>query len=265
MFGSEQPDPQIFFTAGIAHSLAVFGDRRAPAVEAALTSALAWLEDIQRNDGGWPILATDADSDVITTAFAGDLLRRAGHQRPYNRAAAFLIARQLPVGLWQSRGGHDDAHSAIVVEVLEARLLPIQPFEHRLSLARDLFAKADDLARAADEVSDQIALITSHQAVEMLLYSAIEALDPPGNIWEANGQRTIGLRGALTMLEARLNEEGDGVLSRKSQMQMLASARDTIVHKGLIVAPSAVSGHLGEAKKFLSATSLRALGYDLLG
>ena len=263
--GSEEPDPLVFYSAGIAHNLAVFGDRRTPAIDEALTRALAWLEGVQRPEGGWPIRMRDAASDVITTAFTGDLLRRAGHQRGYERAVAFLIAQQHSAGLWLANRGDADAHSAIVLEVIEARLPPFPAFQHFLSLARDLFVKADELARTADEVSDQIALITAHQAVEMLLYAALEALEQPGNIWDGGGQRTIGLRGALTLLEQRLSEDGGGALSRKSQMQMLASARDTIVHKGHPVARSAVRSHLDDAQKFLSAASQRTLGYDLLG
>jgi len=258
-------DGLVFYTAGITHSLAVFGDRRAPQIEAALQRSLAWLEKVQQADGGWPTRTHDAASDVVTTAFVGDLLRRAGRKTCFDRAANFLVAQQHSAGLWLSTRSDAEAYSAIVFEMLEARLSLLPEFDHRLSLARDLFAKADELANADDEVSDQIALITAHQAVEMFLYSALEALDPPSITWQANGQQTIGLRAALVMLDQRLTEEGGGSLGRRSQMQTLASARDGIVHKGAIVARSAVRGHLNETQRFLSAASLRALSYDLLG
>jgi hypothetical protein len=257
--------PLIFLSAGIAHSLAVFGDRRAPENETALAQAIGWLETAQRPDGGWPIRADDAAADIVTTAFTADFLRRVGNQRAFERAAAFLVAKQHPAGLWSTMKSDADAHSVIVHEVLEGLLPPFPTFEHRLSLARDLFVKADDLARAYDEVSDQIALITAHQAVEMFLYSALEALDPPDNIWESNGQRTIGLRIALGLLEQRLIAMDGGPLRLKSQMQSLASARDGIVHKGAVVARSVARNHLEEVQRFLSAASIRALGYDVLG
>lgn len=261
----ETPKRLIFYSAGIAHSLAVFGDRRAPETEAALRNVFAWLEEVQRADGGWAICANDSESDVVTTAFVADLLRRAGYQSCYNRAAKFLWAQQHSAGLWSSTRGDADAHSAIVFEVLEGRLSLFPEFDHRLSLTRDLFAKAYQLVRAEDEISDQIALIAAHQAVEMLLYSALEALEPPGITWEANGQRTVGLRVALANLNQCLIEKGGEALNRKSQMQTLASARDGIVHKGTVVARSAVREHLDETQKFFSATSLRVLGFDLLG
>jgi hypothetical protein len=231
----------------------------------ALSRALVWLEEVQRDDGGWPIRWRDAESDIVITALTGDLLRRAGRRRAFDRAATFLIAKQQPSGLWFFGSRNADAYNAIVIEVLEARLAAFPPPNHRLSLARDLFAKADELASEGEEVSDQIALITVHQAIEMFLYSALESLDPPQDIWEANGQRTIGLRSAVSKLDECLREATGVHLSCKSQVQMLASARDGIVHKGIVVARSTVRDHLSDAQKFLTATSQRTIGYDLLG
>ena len=262
---SEDHDPLTFISAGIAHSLSVFGDLRSPANETAYKRVIAWLEKVQRTDGGWPIRHSDAESDILTTALAGDFLRRAGHQRSFDRAATFLIAQQHSAGLWFSGARNADAYNAIVFEVLEARLPPFPQSDHRIHLARGLFVKAEELWREEDEISDQLAVITAHHAAEMLSYSALEALNPPEDIWEANGRRTIGLRVALAKLDERLKVDSGAALRFKSQMLGLAAARDEIVHKGGTVARSAVRGHIDVARGYLSAASRNTLGYDLLG
>jgi hypothetical protein len=262
--GSDESDPLVFYSVGIVHSAAVFGDQRIQLVKSSIERGVEWLIRVQRADGGWPKRIKNQDSDVLTTAFAADLLRRVGYEAPYERAVAYLLAQQLPAGLWWSGRADADSVSAIVLETLERRLAAFPAFDHRLSLARDLFAKADELGRADDEVSDQIGLISAHQAIEMFLYSALEALDPPSSTWQANGLQTIGLRVALSTLEERLREDGNGALKYKGQIQLLASARDGIVHKGIVVARSAVRTYLKDARRFISETSHRTLGFDLL-
>lgn len=145
------------------------------------------------------------------------------------------------------------------------RLSPISALDHRLSLSRDLLAKAFELSRTNDGISAQIAAMTAHQAIEMFLYSALEALDPPGEIWQPNGQQTIGLRVAMKDLGDRLFELDKIALSRKSQVLQLASARDGIVHKGHLVSPDSVLCYIDDAIKFISAASTRVLKFDLLG
>jgi hypothetical protein len=107
--------------------------------------------------------------------------------------------------------------------------------------------------------------MTAHQAIEMFLYSALEALDPPGEIWQPNGQQTIGLRVAMKELGDRLFGLDQIALSRKSQVLQLASARDGIVHKGQLVSPDSVLCYIDDAIKFISAASTRVLKFDLLG
>lgn len=264
-YDKDAPVPLVFYTVGIAHSLAIFGDRRDQLVGDAINRALLWLEHAQNADGGWPIRVGDDASDVLTSALAADLMRRSGRSGCYGRAVAYLIDQQHLAGLWHSPPSDADAVSAIVFEVIEERLSPIPELDHRLSLSRDLLAKAFELSRTNDGVSAQIAAMTAHQAIEMFLYSALEALDPPGEIWQPNGQQTIGLRVAMKELGDRLFGLDQIALSRKSQVLQLASARDGIVHKGQLVSPDSVLCYIDDAIKFISAASTRVLKFDLLG
>lgn len=261
---NDQNRPLVFTSAGIAHCLAIFGNLRNETYRAAYNNALSWLESTQMPDGGWPKTSGEEHSDILTTALTADLLRRAGQVRPFQRAVSFLFKLQHSAGLWYSGHKNSDAFNAIVLEVLEERLHVFPPSDHKLEIARGLFAKAEELAREKDEIADQVALITAHQAAEMLSYSVLEALDPPGDIWEPNG-RTIGLRVALARLDERLRQDGGGALRFRSQVQSLAAARDEIVHKGGTSSRSAVDSHLDAARSYMTSVSLRLLGYDLLG
>ena len=75
--------------------------------------------------------------------------------------------------------------------------------EGLLSLARDLMFKSEELAASNDQVDIQLSVIAAHHAAELFSYGVLTAFNPPVSFTRNDG-KTVGLREALGLLEARL-------------------------------------------------------------
>jgi hypothetical protein len=263
--------PGYYLTATILYGLAVFGDQLDDAVRNGLRVGLRWLADAQTATGGWPIADRDgaAEGDVLTTAVAMDLLRRADEESfalEIARGEAFLLSQQTTVGFWIFPSDPVGLMH-VVLECLGRDLPPIQQREGLLSLARDLMFKAEELARSSDQVDIQLCVIAAHHAAELFTYGVLTAFDPPVSFTRNDG-KTVGLREALGLLEGRLRlarelDAGQG-LPLRDQLQLLANSRDAIVHQGQIVSATQARAQIVHARRFLERQSLARLGHQLL-
>ncbi|HEX2313857.1 MAG TPA: prenyltransferase/squalene oxidase repeat-containing protein [Thermomonospora sp.] len=81
---------------------------RRPANEEAVRRGLAWLEDRQRPDGGWPSAADDHRSLVYPTALAVRVLALYGRSGPVAQGVRWLRAAQCPDGGWGATAASGD-------------------------------------------------------------------------------------------------------------------------------------------------------------
>jgi hypothetical protein len=266
-----QNRPGHFLTVVILYGVAVFGDQLDGTVRNGLRAGLRWLAASQGTNGGWRISEDDGDAegDVLTTALAVDLLRRADEESfvgEIERGEAYLLGRQTSVGFW-TFPSDPVGLMPVVLECLGRDLPPIQQREGLLNLARDLMFKSEELARSNDQVDIQLCVIAAHHAAELFTYGVLTAFDPPVSFTRNDG-KTVGLREALGLLETRLRQDGELAANQglplRDQVQLLANLRDAIVHQGQIVSAEQARAQIVHARRYLERQSQARLGHDIL-
>jgi hypothetical protein len=182
---------------------------------------------------------------------------------PIQRAEAWVVSQQHPLGGWTFRGFEQTFLLVLGVEALAGKPTSFHNVNHLLRLSREMLFKSLELLNQADTVDYQLAVIAAHNACEMFLYGYFLSLSPEEQYVQSNGQ-TIGLTQALGKLQERLRE--DGILPRtrtlphRQQVQQLSTVRDGIVHRGAAVSGADARTHVEAAQRFISAHSEQLLG-----
>ena len=179
----------------------------------------------------------------------------------------FILGQQVSFGLWHFDDRKSHALNILVMDVLEKLLPPIPQQERLLELSRELFFKAEELARSGEHVDAQIAVMVAHHAVEMFHYGLFSSMDPAEVFVKSDG-KTIGVREALGILQRRLQADANlavkAGLPFRNDIQLLANARDAIVHQGQTVSGENSTYHVRQARRFLEELSSLVLGGNLL-
>jgi hypothetical protein len=109
--------------------------------------------------------------------------------------------------------------------------------------------------------------MVAHHAVEMFHYGLFSSMDPAEVFVKSDG-KTIGVREALGILQRRLQADAklaaNAGLPFRNDIQLLANARDAIVHQGQTVTGGNTTYHLRQARRFLEQLSGLVLGGNLL-
>jgi len=188
------------------------------------------------------------------------------YRAAYEHGEQFILGQQESFGLWHFDDRKSDALNILVMDVLEKLLPPIPQQERLLELSRELFFKAEELVRSGEHVDAQIAVMVAHHAVEMFHYGLFSSTDPAEVFVKSDG-KTIGVREALGILQRRLQADANlaasaGLLFR-NDIQLLANARDAIVHQGQTITTENSTHLVRQARRFLEQLSGLILGGNL--
>lgn len=150
----------------------------------------------------------------------------------------------------------------IVLEAIERVRQPAVVWTPATKAAVALVVRGERLAREDGPDARQLAVVSVHAGIEALLYAALEARGK--RVMEGN--RTIGLRSALTKVQGNLQEHGvlgrADALPSRTAVERLAYLRDEIIHKGLAVSSTDIAELIASARTFCTYVSEAMLGGD---
>ena len=235
-----------------------------------IEKAKRWLLANASPSGGWrnPVI-TDEESDVLATVVALDALRRVGAPADHpaiQEAEGALIRWQHPTGYWEIKKSLVEFPTVIAVEYLRSRSARGTLPNAFLLSGRSLVARAENLVLSDIRADARLAVIAAFHGLEHVLYGWLLVKDDKAEIFRGN--ETCGFRPALKMFEDLAQREiwigADKGLPFRTQLQMLATNRDHIVHQGVLMSIEDAEKHIGVVRQFIRRFEDKALGFPLL-
>ena len=120
---------------------------------------------------------------------------------------------------------------------------------------REFVQIAKQLLEQGGDANAKMSIIALTHGLEFQLYAMLSASEGTGGVFQSNGQQTIGARNALAKLQEYLvtqDEVREGsALRYQSQLSLMLSTRDSIVHKNASVSKSDVIQWISEVEAFV--------------
>ncbi|WP_299986781.1 hypothetical protein [uncultured Ruegeria sp.] len=195
----------------------------------------------------------------MATLLAIEALRRSGeakYSHELSEGRKRLLALQTDSGAWET--------GALDASLLTRKI--IGHFEEsNLAWDNGTVGKLNRSGRAFVEIAKQLieqggsenakmAIVSLVHGLEFQLYSSLSSPDISANIFRKGGQQTIGARDAMSMLREYLIGKGelgtDSTLKFQSQISLMISTRDSVVHKNASVSRSDISHWIKEVESF---------------
>jgi hypothetical protein len=231
-------------------------------VEEYALPACEWIAGKQKPDGLWSdeSFSSIDGGVVLPTLLAVAALKKSGQSKfahNLNQGEHKLIQLQTDSGAWES-------------EFLDTSLVTRKVLNHffRSDLiwdggtvgklersGREFMEVAKQLLEQGGDANAKMALVALTHGLEFQLYSFLSAPDIAINIFRKDGQQTIGAREAISIFRDHLVNEGkvrEGAgLKFQSQMSLMISARDAVVHKNATVLRSDLLQWIREVEMFV--------------
>lgn len=232
-----------------------------------------WLLEKQKPDGSWSREHVSKgeiilEPDIFTSLLALESLVRSGIGNidySIKRGIEWIMGQQNELGMWEDKGFPFPFLTVLVLEFLKSKdYLPakLKPYE---SMSKGFINRSIQLSLEDKADSYRLAIIAAFHGIEAFLYSILD--DPKVNIKIFGGNKTIGLRKALTQFQTYLQKEDkieqSEVIPYRNSLDRLAYLRDQVVHKAIGVDQRECRHLVDEALRFAVKYSLEIFGFDI--
>ncbi len=241
---------------------ALFALEREDWVEHHAMRACEWIASKQKSDGGWSddfSLRIDK-ADVLATYLAIEALQRSGEvkfRHHISQGRDKLLALQTDSGAWET----EFMDTSLITRKIINHYSFASPawgngtVEKLDRSGREFVQIAKQLLEQGGDANTKMSIIALTHGLEFQLYAMLSASEGSGGVFQKNGQHTIGARDALAKLQEYLvtqDEVREGsALRYQSQLSLMLSTRDSIVHKNASVSKSDVIQWISEVEAFV--------------
>lgn len=222
--------------------------------------ACEWLSTQQQADGGWAAKSgfSTEQADVFTTYLAIEALRRSGepaYEHNVDRGREWLLGTQDITGAWEAPNLDVSFVTRIILEHFNSPFAAPQTgtINGLESTARELLMIAKQLAMQGGAANRKMATISLAHSLEFSLYAMLTKIEI--SFFKGSGDRTIGAKQAMAELRDYLlgigNLRNGQSLRFQSQLSMLVTSRDAVVHKNAYVDANELQSWIREVEDFI--------------
>lgn len=251
--------PSVRATGMLANSLFALG--REEWIVSYAVKACEWLSSQQQSDGGWPARSSggDQETDVFATYLSIEALRLSGqtaYEHCVKRGRSRLLELQDGTGAWETAEAFDV--SFVTRKILEHMTSKFPDdvggtIGSLRGTAREFLMISKQLRMQGGSAELKMATVALAHSLEFSLYAILCSVNI--DFFQSDGSKTIGARQAMRKLEDHLVEVGllggSSGLQYKSQLSMMITSRDAVIHKNASVSESELAGWLSEVEGFL--------------
>ncbi|MBU4528306.1 MAG: hypothetical protein KJ759_06335 [Alphaproteobacteria bacterium] len=261
------PGPSLLTTCLLTNAL--FALEREDWIEQYALPACEWIAGRQTKDGGWQdeMFISMDEEGVLATYLSSEALQRSGEDRfshNISKGKQKLLELQTDSGAWESK-------------FVDASLITRKIIDHFVDSApkwgtgtirkldrsgREFVQIAQQILAQGGESNTKMAVVALCHGLEFQLYALLSDPSIETNIFRKDGQQTIGAREAMSKLREHLVAKGEvsdvSTLRFQSQISLMISTRDAVVHKNASVSKSDVLQWISEVEAFTRHYSRRS-------
>lgn len=236
-----------------------------------------WLLENQNPDGSWSRNKISKNkliskSDLLTTLLSLEVITRGGISNIDNSislGSSWVMNRQNDIGMWENQDPTYPLTTVIALEYFElkGRISKIKKLSQYLGMGKGFLNRSIQLSLENNSNSRRLAIIAAFQGIESFLYAILSYGNVNIKIFKKGNKETIGLRKALTELEAHLIQQGmlkkGKRLLYRNSIDRLAYLRDQVVHKAIEVTHKECQDLVDDVLKFAAEYSFQIFSFDI--
>jgi len=240
---------------------ALFALEREDWVEKYALRACEWIANKRNSDGGWKddVLVSMDKEGVLATCLSIEALQRSGEAKfahDIRRGRDRLLELQTDSGAWETE--FVDA-SLITRKIINHYSVAAPPWDNSTvgkldRSGREFVQIAKQLVEQGGDANVKMSIVALAHGLEFQLYALLSTHEVSVSVFRREGQQTIGARDAIAKLREHLVEKGElregSTLKYQSQLSLMISTRDSVVHKNASVSKSDVVQWITEVEAF---------------
>ncbi|MEM5500756.1 hypothetical protein WNY59_04045 [Ahrensia kielensis] len=253
------PSPNLLTTCLLTNAL--FALEKEDWIEQYALPACEWIAGRQTTEGGWQdetFISMDEEG-VLATYLSSEALQRSGEYRfshNIRKGKKKLLELQTDSGAWESKFVDVSLISRKIIDhfVEAAPKWGTGTIRKLDRSGREFVQIAQQLLAQGGEANIKMAIVALCHGLEFQLYALLSTPSIETNIFRKDGQQTIGAREAMSKLREHLVANGEirdvSTLRFQSQISLMISTRDAVVHKNASVSKSDVLQWISEVEAF---------------